>query len=151
MPLLEQELVPVGFISKEAFLAGYGAVQAVPGPLFTFAAYIGTVIYGWQGGLIATVAIFLPAFLLIIGTLPFWDQLRRNSKIQGALMGINAAVVGILIAAFYDPIWTSTIQQPIDFAFVTVLYSMLVYWKFPPWLIVIIGAFVGIVLNIIFN
>jgi len=148
LPLLERELVPTGLISKEAFLAGYGAAQAVPGPLFTFAAYIGTVIHGWKGGLLATFAIFLPAFLLIIGTLPFWAQLRRSSKIQGALMGINAAVVGILITALYDPIWTSTILQPIDFAFVAVLYSMLVYWKLPPWLIVISGALGGYILSI---
>ncbi|MFP3471880.1 chromate transporter, partial [Micrococcus sp. SIMBA_144] len=87
----------------------YGAAQAVPGPLFTFAAYIGAVINGWKGGLLATVAIFLPAFLLITGALPFWDTLRRNPKIKGALMGVNASVVGILIAAFYHPIWTSSI------------------------------------------
>ncbi|PLR80762.1 ChrA protein [Bacillus canaveralius] len=143
LPLLERELVPSGYISEEAFLAGYGAAQAVPGPLFTFAAYIGAVINGWQGGLLATIAIFLPAFLLIFGTLPFWDTLRRNPKIRGALMGVNAAVVGILIAAFYDPIWTSSILAPIDFAFAAILFSMLVYWKLPPWIIVLTGAIGG--------
>src|SRR5699024_9474710 len=93
LPLLEQELVPTGWITEEAFLAGYGATQAVPGPLFTFAAYLGTVMNGWFGGLIATAAIFLPAFLLILGALPFWDMLRNNEKIKGAVMGVNAAVI----------------------------------------------------------
>lgn len=143
LPLLEREFVPTGWISKEAFLAGYGAAQAVPGPLFTFAAYLGAVMNGWKGGLLATVAIFLPAFLLILGTLPFWDSLRRNPKIKGALMGVNAAVVGILIAAFYHPIWTSSILAPIDFAFAAILFSMLVYWKLPPWIIVVTGAVGG--------
>ncbi|QOR67907.1 chromate transporter [Cytobacillus suaedae] len=150
LPLLEREFVPTGWMSEEAFLAGYGATQAVPGPLFTFAAYLGTVINGWQGGLLATVAIFLPAFLLVLGTLPFWDTLRRNEKIRGALMGVNAAVVGILISAFYLPIWTSSILAPIDFAFAAVLFSMLVFWKLPPWIIVITGALGGLVLGMIF-
>lgn len=144
LPLLENEFVPSGWISEEVFLAGYGATQAVPGPLFTFAAYLGTVMNGWQGGLIATIAIFLPAFLLILGALPFWDSLRRNAKIKGALMGVNAAVVGILIAAFYHPIWTSSIVAPIDFVFATILFSMLVFWKLPPWIVVLTGAVGGI-------
>ncbi|MBM7703451.1 chromate transporter [Metabacillus iocasae] len=149
LPLLEREFVPTGWLSDEAFLAGYGAAQAVPGPLFTFAAYIGAVINGWQGGLLATAAIFLPAFLLILGTLPFWDSLRRNPKVQGALMGVNAAVVGILISAFYHPIWTSSILAPIDFAFAAILFSMLVYWKLPPWVIVLTGAIGGTLLTFI--
>jgi chromate transporter len=149
LPLLEREFVPAGWLSEEAFLAGYGAAQAVPGPLFTFAAYIGAAINGWQGGLLATAAIFLPAFLLILGTLPFWDSLRRNPKIKGALMGVNAAVVGILIAAFYHPIWTSSILEPADFAFAAVLFSMLVYWKLPPWVIVVTGAIGGTILGLI--
>ncbi|WP_066193711.1 MULTISPECIES: chromate transporter [Gracilibacillus] len=149
LPLLEREFVPTGWLNQEAFLAGYGATQAVPGPLFTFSAYLGTVINGWEGGLIATAAIFLPAFLLILGTLPFWDSLRRNPKIKGALMGVNAAVVGILIAAFYQPIWTSAIIEPIDFAFAAVLFSMLVYFKLPPWIIVIVGAAGGILLSLL--
>ena len=147
LPLLEREFVPSGWISEEAFLAGYGAAQAVPGPLFTFAAYIGAVMNGWQGGLLATVAIFLPAFLLILGTLPFWNMLRQNAKIKGALMGVNAAVVGILISAFYQPIWTSTIIKPIDFAFAAVLFSMLVYWKLPPWVVVVTGALGGLLMS----
>jgi len=149
LPLLEREFVPTGWLSEEAFLAGYGATQAVPGPLFTFAAYLGTVINGWQGGLLATFAIFLPAFLLILGTLPFWDALRRNPKIKAALMGVNAAVVGILISAFYQPIWTSSILAPIDFAFAAVLFSMLVYWKLPPWVVVVTGAVGGALINLV--
>src|SRR5690625_3927002 len=148
-PLLEQEFVPSGWLSEQEFLTGYGAAQAVPGPLFTFAAYIGTVINGWKGGLLATFAIFLPAFLLILGTLPFWASLRRNDKIKGALMGMNASVVGILIAALYRPIWTSSILRPIDFALAAILFSMLVYWKLPPWFIVIAGALGGILISLI--
>lgn len=148
LPLLEREFVPTGWISEEAFLAGYGAAQAVPGPLFTFAAYIGAVIDGWKGGLLATFAIFLPAFLLILGTLPFWDSLRRNSKVKAALMGVNAAVVGILISAFYFPIWTSSIISTTDFAFAAVLFSMLVYWKLPPWIIVLTGAIGGTLMGL---
>ena len=148
LPLLEREFVPTGWLGEEAFLAGYGAAQAVPGPLFTFAAYLGAVISGWQGGLLATAAIFLPAFLLILGTLPFWDTLRRNPKVKGALMGVNAAVVGILISAFYHPIWTSSILTPIDFAFAAVLFSLLVYWKLPPWIIVAAGAAGGTLMQL---
>ena len=149
LPLLEREFVPTGWLSEEAFLAGYGATQAVPGPLFTFAAYLGTVMNGWQGGLFATVAIFLPAFLLILGTLPFWDILRTNQKIKGAVMGVNAAVLGILISAFYTPIWTSSILEPMDFALAAILFSMLVYWKLPPWVIVICGAIGGSLLTLL--
>ncbi|VEF47622.1 chromate transporter [Bacillus freudenreichii] len=146
LPLLEQEFVPTGWISEQQFLAGYGAAQAVPGPLFTFAAYIGAVMNGWQGGLFATFAIFLPAFLLIIGTLPFWNSLRSNPNIKGALMGVNASVVGILISALYQPIWTSSILGPKDFALGAILFSMLVYWKLPPWVIVLSGAVGGMLI-----
>ncbi|WP_391559148.1 chromate efflux transporter [Robertmurraya sp.] len=149
LPLLEREFVPTGILTEEAFLAGYGATQAVPGPLFTFAAYLGTVISGWHGGLLATFAIFLPAFLLVLGALPFWDSIRRNPKIKGALMGVNAAVVGILISAFYQPIWTSSILAPIDFAFAAILFSMLVYWKLPPWIIVVTGVIGGALMTFI--
>lgn len=149
LPLLEREFVPAGFLTEEAFLAGYGATQAVPGPLFTFAAYIGAVIDGWRGGLLATLAIFLPAFLLVIGTLPFWDALRRNPKIKGVLMGVNASVVGILIAAFYHPIWTSSIFEPIDFALAAVLFSMLAFWKLPPWMVVVVGIVAGALMKVI--
>ena len=149
LPLLEREFVPTGWISEEAFLAGYGAAQAVPGPLFTFAAYLGAVMNGWQGGLLATVAIFLPAFLLIFGTLPFWDIIRNNQKVTGAIMGVNAAVVGILISAFYFPIWTSTIISTIDFVIAVFLFSMLTFWKVPPWMVVLTGAVAGFVLTLI--
>jgi chromate transporter len=149
LPLLEQEFVPAGWLTEQEFLAGYGAAQAVPGPLFTFAAYIGAVINGWQGGLFATFAIFLPAFLLILGTLPFWDALRSNPKIKGALLGVNASVVGILISALYNPIWTTSILSPIDFALAAVLFSMLVYWKLPPWIIVLSGAIGGLLISYI--
>ncbi len=148
LPLLEREFVPTGWLSEEDFLAGYGAAQAVPGPLFTFAAYLGAVMNGWAGGLLATVAIFLPSFLLILGTLPFWDSLRRNPKVKGALMGVNAAVVGILISAFYQPIWTSSILTPIDFAFAAILFSMLAFWKLPPWIIVVTGAIGGTLMTL---
>lgn len=149
LPLLEQEFVTTGWISKESFLAGYGATQAVPGPLFTFASYLGTVMKGWQGGVVATIAVFLPAFLLILGTLPFWDQLRRNAKIKSAIMGVNAAVIGILISALYFPIWTSSIQAPADFALAAILYSMLAYWKLSPWIIVLTGIIGGSLLTFI--
>ena len=150
LPLLEQEFVPAGMISKEAFLAGYGAAQDVPGPLFTFAAYLGAVMGGWQGGMLAAIAIFLPAFLLILGALPYWDVLRRNPNLKGALAGVNAAVVGILISAFYFPIWTSAILNPIDFAFAALLFSMLAYWKLPPWVIVVTGVIGGFLLNLLY-
>ncbi|WP_342574975.1 chromate transporter [Solibacillus sp. FSL K6-1781] len=146
LPLLENEFVPTGWMNEEAFLAGYGVTQAVPGPLFTFAAYLGTVMNGWQGGIIATVAIFLPAFLLVIGAIPFWDQLRNHPKITGAILGVNAAVIGILIAALYSPIWTSSILEAKDFALAVVLFSMLAYWKMPPWIVVVTGAVTGLVL-----
>lgn len=147
LPLLEQELVPMGWISAEEFLAGYGATQAVPGPLFTFAAYLGTVMNGWIGGLVATAAIFLPAFLLILGALPFWDMLRNNDKVKGAVMGANAAVIGILISALYTPIWTSSILKPVDFALAAILFVMLVNFKLPPWVIVVTGAIGGMLIG----
>ena len=104
---------------------------------------------GWKGGLLATAAIFLPAFLLILGTLPFWDSMRRNPKMKGALMGVNAAVVGILISAFYNPIWVSSILAPVDFAFAAILFSMLAYWKVSPVLVVLAGAIGGSLLTLI--
>ncbi|WP_018708105.1 chromate efflux transporter [Siminovitchia fordii] len=143
LPLLEQEFVPTGWLSEEQFLAGYGATQAVPGPLFTFAAYIGAVTNGWIGGIIATIAIFLPAFLLILGTLPFWDSLRSNPNIRSALMGVNASVVGILFSALYHPIWTTSILTTADFVLAAFLFGMLVFWKLPPWTIVLAGALGG--------
>ncbi len=144
LPLLQAEVVPSGWVSNDAFLAGYGAAQAVPGPLFTFAAYLGTVMgpapNGVIGGLLCLVAIFLPSFLLLIGALPFWDSLRRHPVVQSALPGVNAAVVGLLLAALYRPVWTSAIFAPQDFAIGVVAFLMLTFWAVPPWLVVILGA-----------
>jgi chromate transporter len=115
LPLLQAEVVPSDWINNDAFLAGYGAAQAVPGPLFTFAAYLGAVIGGWKTAILCLVAIFLPSFLLVVGVLPFWDQLRRWGTTQAALRGVNATVVGLLLAAFYHPVWTSGILTKADF------------------------------------
>lgn len=147
LPLLEREVLPAGWLTKEQFLAGYGATQAVPGPLFTFAAFLGAVMNGWAGAAVATIAIFLPAFLLVAGTLPFWGALRQKRGIQAALAGVNAAVVGILLAALYDPIWVSSILTPADFVLAAILFTLLAFWKTPPWVIVLIGALGGIFIN----
>lgn len=149
LPLLEKEIIPMGWLTKEQFLAGYGAAQAIPGPLFTFAAYLGAMMNGWMGAVVATVGIFLPAFLLVIGALPFWDALRKKPKIQGAFIGVNAAVVGILLVALYDPIWINSIRAPKDFALASILYVLLAFWKAPPWLIVIAGGLGGIMLDFV--
>lgn len=149
LPLLENEVVFTGWVNESDFLAGYSAAQAVPGPLFTFASYLGTLSGGLTGAIVATTAIFLPAFLLVAGTLPFWNVLRNNSKIQGALVGVNAAVVGILLAALYDPLWTSAIVESGDFMLAAVLFIMLVFWKLPPWMIVVTGALGGMALELI--
>jgi chromate transporter len=150
LPLLQAEVVPPGWLTNEQFVAGYGAAQAVPGPLFTFSAYLGTVLWGgsnaWIGATIALIAIFLPSFLLIVGALPFWDLLRSREGFQAALRGINAAVVGILLAALYDPVWTSAIEVPLDFALGVVAFGLLVFWKLPPWLVVLLSALGGEVL-----
>ena len=147
LPLLQAAVVPEGWVTNDAFLAGYGAAQAVPGPLFTFAAYLGTVMgpppNGWLGGLICLVAIFLPSFLLLIGALPFWDTLRRRPGVQSALRGVNAAVVGLLLAALYKPVWTSGILGPADFAIGILAFLLLAFWAVPPWLVVIFGAVAG--------
>ncbi len=148
LPLLEREVVPAGWVSQQEFLAGYGATQAVPGPLFTFAAYLGTMASGMIGAVVATFGIFLPAFLLVIGALPFWNGLRNSPRIQGALIGINAAVVGILLAAWYDPLWTTAILGPLDFALAVILFVMLVFWKLPPWVVVVAGAAGGMLLGL---
>jgi chromate transporter len=144
LPLLQAAVVPPGWVTNDAFLAGYGAAQAVPGPLFTFSAYLGTVMgpapNGWLGGLICLAAIFLPSFLLLIGVLPFWDTLRRRSGVRSALRGVNAAVVGLLLAALYRPVWTSAILGPADFAIGILAFLMLALWAMPPWLVVIFGA-----------
>jgi chromate transporter len=147
LPLLQAEVVPPGWVTNEEFVAGYGAAQAVPGPLFTFAAYLGAVMRptpgGWAGGGLALVAIFLPSFLLVIGALPFWDALRAQPAVQSALRGVNAAVVGLLLAALYHPVWTSAIDGPLDLALALAAFGVLVFWKLPPWLVVALTAVAG--------
>lgn len=145
LPLLKEEFVVTHMISANDFITGYALAQAVPGPLFTFGSYIGTVVDGWLGGIVATLAIFLPAFLLLIGVLPFWEQLQKNRLIRKALKGVSAGVVGILIAAFYDPIVTSTIHSHIDFVFAAILFVLLAYCRVPSWAIVILGLAGGVV------
>jgi chromate transporter len=144
LPLLQASVVPPGWVTNDAFLAGYGAAQAVPGPLFTFAAYLGAVMgpqpNGWVGAALCLLAIFLPSFLLVIGMLPFWDTLRRHSWVQAALRGVNAAVVGVLLAALYNPVWKAGITGPYDFALAAVAFLLLYMWQIPPWILVALGA-----------
>jgi chromate transporter len=149
LPLLREAVVVPGYVSDNAFLAGYGAAQAMPGPLFTFAAYLGTVMRGVPGACLATIAIFLPGVLLMTGALPFWDSLRSHPAAQAAMRGVNAAVVGVLAAALYDPIWTTTVTTPIDFALALVGFVLLTVWQAPPLLVVGLGALAGIGLAIV--
>jgi chromate transporter len=153
LPLLQAAVVPPGWVGNEAFLAGYGATQAVPGPLFTFSAYLGTVMApwpnGWQGALLCLVAIFLPAFLLVIGPLPFWDALRQRPWAQAALRGVNAAVVGLLLAALYRPVWTSGIANAGDFTLAVAAFLLLFMWRTPPWLVVVFCAIGGAALTLV--
>jgi chromate transporter len=142
LPLLKVEVVPQ-WVSSDAFLAGYGAAQAVPGPLFTFAAYLGAVIGGWKIALLCLIAIFMPSFLLVVGVLPFWDALRKRPAAQATLTGVNAAVVGLLLAAFYDPVWTAGILTRADYALAAAAFLLLFIWKTPPWLVVVVCAAVG--------
>lgn len=146
LPLLETQTVQTGWVGRDAFLAGYGAAQALPGPLFTFAAFLGAVQSpapnGLAGGLIATVGIFLPAFLLLFGALPFWLRLRGNPAARAALAGVNAAVVGLLLAALYDPVFTSAVEDGRDAALAFGAFALLELWKVPAWLVVL-GAGVG--------
>ena len=144
LPLLQSEVVGPGWMTNAEFVAGYGATQAVPGPLFTFSAYLGAVIspgpQGIVGGGLALVAIFLPSFLLITGVLPFWDLLRRRDVFRRALNGVNAAVVGLLLAALYNPVWTSAVETPEDFALAISALGLLMFWKTPPWMVVSLAA-----------
>jgi chromate transporter len=144
LPLLQAVVVPAGWMSNSDFLAGYGAAQAVPGPLFTFAAFLGAartpVPNGVTGAIVGLVAIFLPGLLLVYGALPFWGTFRQHPVFQRALSGINAAVVGILLAALYLTIWTTTILQPSDFALALLAIGLLMVWRRPPWQVVIFGA-----------
>ena len=147
LPLLQAEVVPPGWVGHDSFLAGYGAAQAVPGPLFTFAAFLGaamtTAPSGWAGGLLCLAAIFLPSFLLVAGALPFWERLRQHAPAQAALAGVNAAVVGLLLAALYDPVWTAAIHTPKDFALALIALVALMAWKLPPWGVVLATGVAG--------
>ena len=147
LPLLQASVVPPGWVSNDAFLAGYGAAQAVPGPLFTFAAYLGAVMgpqpNGWAGAALCLVAAFLPSFLLVLGALPFWDDLRRRPLAQATLRGVNAAVVGLLIAALYNPVWTAGVTNAYDFALAAAAFLLLFMWQTPPWLVVVLSALGG--------
>jgi chromate transporter len=150
LPLLQAGVEPNGWVGNDLFLAGYGAAQAVPGPLFTFAAYLGAVmpapLGGWVGALVLLAAIFVPAFLLVAGALPFWEALRRRAAVQRALGGINAAVVGVLGAALYDPVWTSAIHTRADFGLALAAFGLLVYARMPPLAVVALAAAGGWVL-----
>jgi chromate transporter len=147
LPLLQAEVVTPGWVSNETFLAGYGLAQAVPGPLFTFAAYLGAVTgpppNGFAGAAIALVALLLPGMLLVYGMLPFWDAMRTRPAAQAAMRGTNAAVVGILGAALYNPVWTSAVLTPRDFALALAGFLLLTVWKWPPWVVVVLLAFAG--------
>jgi chromate transporter len=144
LPLLQAAVVPPGWVSNDAFLAGYGAAQAMPGPLFTFAAYLGAVMQpspnGALGGLLAVGSIFLPSFLLIAGMLPFWDALRQRQAVQAALRGVNAAVVGVLLAALYTPVWTAGVHTPAGFGLCLGAFLALTAWAVSPWIVVVAGA-----------
>lgn len=150
LPLLRAEVVP-RWIGDGAFLAGYGIAQALPGPLFTFAAFLGAAMRGapagWLGGLLALCAIFLPAFLLVFAALPHWNALRRMAGIRAALNGVNAAVVGILLAALYDPIFTTAVRGPADFALALAAFALLAFWKLPPLWVVVLAALGGVVIG----
>jgi chromate transporter len=153
LPLLQSEVVTPGWVGNESFLAGYGLAQAVPGPLFSFAAYLGAVMepapHGLAGAAIALVALFLPGLLLVYGMLPFWDALRSRPAAQAAMRGANAAVVGILGAALYDPVWTSAVLSPHDFALALAGFLLLMVWKAPSWLVVVSLAAAGTALSLL--
>ena len=153
LPLLQAEVVPPGWVTGEQFVAGYGAAQAVPGPLFTFAAYLGAVMgprpNGIAGAIVALVAIFLPSFLLIVGALPFWNALRARPGFQAALRGINAAVVGLLMAALYQPVWTSAIRGPADVGLAFAAFGLLALWRAPAWLVVLFAAGGGALMSLV--
>jgi len=147
LPLLEREVVAPGWLTHDQFLAGYGAAQALPGPLFTLCAYLGVLMHvgpgGWLGGLWAVAAIFAPSVLLVTGALPFWQTLRRQPGAQAALRGANAAVVGVLLAAFYNPVWTAGVTGARSAALAFMAFAALQVWKLPPWAVVIAAAGLG--------
>ncbi|SDI17330.1 chromate transporter [Bradyrhizobium sp. Rc2d] len=147
LPLLREAFVAPGWLSDDAFLAGYGAAQAVPGPLFTFAGYLGTVVsaepHGLAGAALGLVGIFLPGMLVLLGALPFWDSFRKRAGAQAMMRGVNAAVVGVLGAALYDPVWTATVHSPRDFGIALVGFVLLVAWRAPPLIVVAFSAAAG--------
>ena len=147
LPLLQATVVRPGWVGQDLFLAGYGATQAVPGPVFSFAAFLGAVETpdpnGWVGALVATVSIFASSFLLVGGLLPFWDTLRHRTGVRAALRGVNAAVVGVLLAALFTPIWTGAVHTSADFGVGLVAFLLLSLWAVPPWLVVLLGAIGG--------
>ena len=150
LPLLREAFVTPGWLTDDAFLAGYGAAQAVPGPLFTFAAYLGTVVgpspHGLAGAALGLIAIFLPGVLILLGSLPFWETFRKRARAQAMMRGVNAAVVGLLGAALYNPVWTSSVKTPADFGIALVGFVLLSVWRFPPLVVVIISALGGMAL-----
>jgi chromate transporter len=150
LPLLREAFVAPGWVGDDAFLAGYGAAQAVPGPLFTFAAYLGAVVHpvphGIAGGALGLFGIFLPGALILLGALPFWDGIRKRITAQAAMRGINAAVVGLLGAALYNPLWVSAVNGPGDFGLALVGFVLLTVWRVPPLVVVIVSALGGIAL-----
>jgi chromate transporter len=152
LPLLREAFVSPGWLSDDAFLAGYGAAQAVPGPLFTFAAYLGTVArpepHGIAGAALGLGGIFLPGILILIGMLPFWDAFRKRPGAQAAMRGVNAAVVGILGAALYNPVFTTSVQTPPDLAVALVGFVLLIAWRAPPLVVVLVSALGGIALSL---
>jgi chromate transporter len=153
LPLLRDGFVGTGWVSQDAFLAGYGAAQAVPGPLFTFAAYLGTVAapepHGVAGAVLGLVGIFLPGILILLGALPFWDSFRKRTGAQAAMRGVNAAVVGVLGAALYDPVWTSSVHSPPDFAVALVGFVLLTAWRAPPLAVVAFSAAAGMIMGLV--
>jgi len=153
LPLLREAFVSPGWIGDDAFLAGYGAAQAVPGPLFTFSAYLGALVtpqpHGVAGAVLGLFGIFLPGILILVGTLPFWDAFRRRPGAQAAMRGVNAAVVGLLGAALYDPVWTNSVKAPGDFAIALVGFVLLVAWRAPPLIVVLVSACGGIALALV--
>lgn len=144
LPLLESEVVEPGWIDEETFIAGYGAAQAVPGPVFTFSSYLGAAMgpepNGIPGSLLALTALFLPSFLIVVATMPSFGALRADGNVRSVLRGVNAAVVGILLATLYDPLWTSAIEEGSDFALALGAFGALAIWRLPPWLVVILTA-----------
>ena len=153
LPLLREAFVTPGWISDDAFLAGYGAAQAVPGPLFTFAAYLGTVVkpspHGLPGAVLGLIGIFLPGVLILMGTLPFWDSFRKRAGAQAVMRGVNAAVVGLLGAALYNPVWTNSVRTPGDFGIALVGFVLLTVWRAPPLVVVTVSALGGIIVAVL--